>query len=408
MVRRSLVFAALLALPAHALLAGTTDLRFDAVLGGVGVPGGIANVDVQFVNYGPEPAADLKITIAIPDGATYAGPYGVPSGMQCTAPPAGSTGTVTCTSASFAVSQSSGDHYFSSNVHLPVRIDSATPPGAALSFPVTMSSSNALQASQSGTALVKVATPAHLSLSVNAPSVVTAGNLLVSTVTLTNHGPGDGMSVQVYLPTPPANQQHAIPQQMSGPGWSCWASGCFNNTFPPGTATFVLTSLVPGTLTAPAVTQKFEAASENEPDYSDDTVVLTTAVDPAPQTTLTVVLTPAPQHFYAGDLVTFTATATNTGQSTAYDVDLGMSFRGTVAATTCGDPDGSDVSCTFPSLAAGATQTITSTVRIFGSPGTQVVNTAFAAAFNAALRVTPVATTLNPAPPPNRRRAAHH
>jgi|GEM_PF-7057218 len=276
MFGRSLALVALLALPAHALLSETADLRFDAALGGVAVPGGFTTVDVQFVNYGPSPAGDLKVTIGIPNGATYDGSY-YASDMKCAGPPAGSTGTLTCTTPSLGVSPFIGAHYVSSFVDFNPRIDPATPPGTVLAFPVTMTSSNALQPSQSATAMLRVVTPADLTIAVKSPAQVTAGDALVSTITVTNHGPADGMSVEVYVASSPAH-----PQQMSGPGWSCWASGCFTNTFPPGTATFVLTSLVPGTLQDPEVTQRFEVSSINELDYRDNTISVTTAVNPAP------------------------------------------------------------------------------------------------------------------------------
>lgn len=402
MLGRSLVLAALLALAGHALLAQSTDLRFTGVSGSIIQPGGYPTIDVGFINYGPSAAADLKLTITIPDGATYA-TYDAPSEMKCAGPPTGNAGTFTCTNASFAVSPFVGGKYYATRVDLIPRVDPATPPGTVLTFQVTLTSSNAQQPSQSATATVTVAAPANLAISANAPAEVTAGDALVSTVTVTNRGPGDGIGVNVYLAS-----SAATPQQMTAPaGWDCNGGGCYLHTFPPGAASFVMTSVVPATLTVPQVTQKFETASSNDPDVRDNTVSVTTAVDPAAQTTLKIALA-APAHFYAGDIVTFTATATNTGSSTAYNVNMGMSFNGSVTATTCGFLYGSAVSCTFPSLAAGATQTITSTVHVNGSPGGQLTNSAFAYAFNAAPDNTSLTTTLYPAPPPYRRRAARH
>jgi hypothetical protein len=402
--RPLLLFAALLLalVPARNAAAGTADIRFKAIGASVAAPGGYPYIEVDFINYGPSPAADLKVTITIPTGATYDGAYDAPHDMQCDAPPVGAAGTLTCTAASLAVSPQIPGGGFSRSVTLVPRIDPATPPGTVLPFQVTISSSNALQPSQSVTLSVTVVPPADLSVSANAPSELTAGDLLVTNVTLTNNGPGDAIEPEVSVPS-----SQAPVVRMTGPdGWDCSAvTACTTGNFPPGQAKFVVASPVPASLSG-SVTQKIFTGSSNDPSYSNNTVYVTAAVDPAPKTTLQTTLTVTPEHFYAGDEVTYTATTKNTGTATAFDVQLWMDVPGIRVSTTCGLV--SAVSCTVPTLAAGATQTITTVSRVQAPPASSVIASAGTSATNAPPDTATLSTKLNPSPPPNRRRAAHH
>jgi hypothetical protein len=389
---RSLVVVVLV-FSAHTLLAQTADLRLTRIETDTGAPSGAAAVIANFHNYGPSSADDFQITISLPEGTTYLD-SDAQAPLRCTPPPSGSRGTLTCT----AKTLSNGD---GGDVEIIARIDPGVAPGTVLSFPITMTSSTALQPSQYATATLTVAAPTALVISANAPTAVTAGDAFVTNITLTNSGPADAIGGINIISSSPLEVQ-----QMTGPdGWSCSRS-CFMSTFPPGKAKFTVTSLVPGTFPLPSITQKIFVTSLNDPDQSDDTVFLTTAVTPTPQTTLQAALEGTPENFYSGDTVTYTERVTNTGKSTAYDVHMGMVLNGNAATTTCGFITATG--CTFPSVAAGATQTITATVRIFESPGSQVTQSAFTSAFNAPAGNATLTTTLNQTPPPTRRRSARH
>lgn len=93
-----------------------------------------------------------------------------------------------------------------------------------MTFQVTVTASNALHPSQSKTSTVKVVAPADLTISSSAPSAVIAGDMLITTITLRNDGPGD-------------------------------------DTFPPGGS----------------MTQKIATASWNDPHYLNNVVYATTA-----------------------------------------------------------------------------------------------------------------------------------
>jgi hypothetical protein len=104
-----------------------------------------------------------------------------------------------------------------------------------------------------------------------------------------------------------------------------------------------------------------------------------TAIIKPPKSTLAVTLTAAPDVVFTGDPLTYTATITNTSAVDAQNLRLNWSLDGTPVATTCGTPSSA---CTFPTLAAGATQTVTRTVRVDAGPGVRLFSSVSVGAEN--------------------------
>jgi hypothetical protein len=114
------VAALLLALfSAGGAAAGTADLHFTSSIVSIGIPDGYLGCDISFSNLGPSDAADFKVTIAIPAGATYDGSYYATSGLICDGP-IGSAGNVVCSAPTLAASPNLGGNYVTGFVDLPL------------------------------------------------------------------------------------------------------------------------------------------------------------------------------------------------------------------------------------------------------------------------------------------------
>lgn len=273
MLRPRLFLAPLLLLCLNAV-ADTVDLRLLSATAGMAVPTGYSTIDVRFANYSSAPATDLTFTVNIPDGATYGGNRPDPNfRMDCTEPPLGSPGTLVCKLASMPSS------WFINQLHpsyleVFALVDSTTAPGSVITFPVTMTSSNAAVPSQSANAVLTVAAPADLTIAATSPPEVQAGDIFVNVITLTNNGPADAIEPSVRL-----SESGAEVLNITGPpGWNCSVNLCTNTTMSPGKARFVVTTYVP--ITAEGLMQKFTADGSNDPNYSNNSVYTTTVIDP--------------------------------------------------------------------------------------------------------------------------------
>ncbi|HEX3581958.1 MAG TPA: hypothetical protein VH087_09375 [Thermoanaerobaculia bacterium] len=119
---------------------------------------------------------------------------------------------------------------------------------------------------------------------------------------------------------------------------------------------------------APAVLAQSADLSDNdqESDYPDSVATASTALIPVPLATLKLTTTASSDVAYAGDPFTSTATITNTSNVDAQNVRLEWLLDG--LATTCGSA--ADTTCTFATIAAGTTQTVTRTIRVAAYPAT--------------------------------------
>jgi hypothetical protein len=141
---------------------------------------------------------------------------------------------------------------------------------------VSVTSSNALQPSQSTTMSAMVVPPADLAVSAAAPGAVSAGDTLVTNITLTNNGPGDAIA-------PSVGYSADSGVRMTGPdGWDCSAVvSCKATSFPPGTATFVATLPVAPSRSGNVIL-KISALSYNDPHFLDNTVTTATVIGTVP------------------------------------------------------------------------------------------------------------------------------
>jgi len=327
-------------------------------------PGGYYNVFAFFSNYGPSPA-DVKVTLTVPLGATYVSYFA--QGLTCTEPPKGGQGDLVCTGANLGL----GGGY---EADLFVRFDPTLLPGTVITFPETLTCPTATtRPTQTTSTSVTIVQPADLHAEMSAPASVHAGDTFLTTITLTNRGPGAAVEPRVTY----TNSGYVEQGRMTGPAdWGCYYSCEMNSigagpttTFAPGaTATFTVPITVPlnataGTLTAKAVGEAYNVLFS---DSADGVATASTVIVPVPLATLKLTMSASPDPVYPGDQLTYTAKIANTSNADAQNVSLVWSVYGTVA-TTCGSVNGT--TCTFPTIAAGTTQTVTRTIQVAGRPG---------------------------------------
>ncbi|HEX6642712.1 MAG TPA: hypothetical protein VF215_16455, partial [Thermoanaerobaculia bacterium] len=327
--------------------------------------------DVVVTNLGPDPAATISLSDAIPAGMTFvsatqdSGPA-----FSCTVPNPGDTsGSIDC---SIALLNAGSSASFTFVFHIPA----GTPPGTAF-VNIANVSSLADPNSENDSATAGTVTPFPPSGDVTVNKIGPAGagpdEDVVYTITVTNAGPDDASNVTL---------EDILPGTMtfvslsSPPAWSCTGGStvtCSIATFPvAANATFTLTAHIPaGTASGTAFFNTATVTSDNDPNDENDassTLLIVSTADVAVTKT-------GPANVTAGDDIAYTITVTNNGPDTANDVTLSdqlppdTTFVSLVQDTglpaVCNTPAvGTNglVSCNFTALGNGASAQFTLTV----------------------------------------------
>ncbi|MEO6192548.1 MAG: IPTL-CTERM sorting domain-containing protein [Thermoanaerobaculia bacterium] len=201
-------------------------------------------------NKGPDSAGNATLDDPLPAGTSFQS-LAAPAGWSCAAPAVGAGGTVSCSSASFAV----GSVVFT----LTVGVDAGTANGTVLSNTVTVASASADPnpgAETAGADTMVVASTAAVAITKTAsPDPVLAGASLTYTLTASNNGGAELESATVADTLPASTTFVSL---ASPAGWNCTtppAGGtgtvsCDVSPFTPGSAVFTLVvqvdSQVPG------------------------------------------------------------------------------------------------------------------------------------------------------------------
>ncbi|BBH67491.1 hypothetical protein ACTI_41760 [Actinoplanes sp. OR16] len=248
---------------------------------------------------------------------------------------------------------------------------------------------NATKTSTSGTASVTVAAAADLAVTaaVSAPGTI-AGQPAATVLSVVNRGPSTATAVQVSAVIPFGITGIGATSSQGGCAVSGYVATCDIPSLPAGaTAGMTITGTVipqatPGvqaTLTASATSGTYEINQADNATSVSSTVVTVTNLS------VTQAYTPAVP--VAGTTVTYTATVTNQGPSTARDITLtdpiatGSTF---VSASTSGGTCAlaaatRTVECTLPTTDPGVVRTVTIVVQL-DSAGTGAVNNAVSVA----------------------------
>lgn len=356
--------------------------------GGDANPGDILEYAIQFSNSGGDPATDVVLTDAIPAGTTY-----VPNSLVVADgdnPGAKSDtggndqaqfdGTdvefnigAGATSSSGGVVQpfsTSGQRY---EVRFQVQIDTGTPAGATISNTADVNYVAQTVGTPYEATTPAVDTPvvalADLSFTSKTDNVdpVTAGNDVEWTLTIANAGPSAAEDVEI-VDTLPAGT--TFDPGASDP--SCSAIGqvvtCDLGTVAVGPASVVIAATVDQDTPISTITNKaLVTSSTDDTDRTDNTADETTTIERSIDLGLTKTVLADPVvtgDAVAGGQLTYTITVINNGPSSASNVVVADSLP--VGATiVSAAPSGAGsctpgtVSCTWPTIPALGTETVT-------------------------------------------------
>ena len=339
------------------------------------------------------PAANVQLNDTVPAHTTFVSAVqnSGPAFNPCTTPAVGSsTGTITCTIASFPAG--GPDAVFTFTFH--VQSVSSSTPGTTNTATVTTTTPDN-PANNTSSATTNFTPEADLSISKSAPATVFAGANITYTLTVSNAGPSDSQGVQF---SDPMFGSFVSFSQTSGVAFTCM--------LPPVGST--ATSVICNTATLPAgATATFQLVERVPPDavgsFFNQGTVTSGTFDPGPSpnfvNTSTLIYHDAdlavsktgPLTATAGQAITYTITATNNGPSEASNANLTDSLPATLTfdsitqtagpSTACVVPPvGSSgvVSCDWFTFAAGASATFRLVAHVVpnAANGSSIANTA--------------------------------
>ncbi|HET7435459.1 MAG TPA: IPTL-CTERM sorting domain-containing protein [Thermoanaerobaculia bacterium] len=211
----------------------------------------------------------------------------------------------------------------------------------------------------------------------DAPDPVRPGDTITYTFQVANNGPDAATNAQVNIGSFVGSLQYV---SSSAPaGWTCQFIGnpviCSNPSFAAGgNATITVVTQANYASSLPDQTASVTASvmsNVTDPVSNNDSVTVTTTVDTY-DVDLAITMTDAPDPVRPGQNLTYTHQVRNDGVDTAHNVQVyGGSFIGCMTYVSSNAPAGwtctylgNNVACTTPTLAPGASATITMTGRV--------------------------------------------
>ncbi|PSM31352.1 NEW3 domain-containing protein [Haliangium sp. UPWRP_2] len=212
---------------------------------------------------------------------------------------------------------------------------------------------------------------ADLSLTIDrSPQQPQPGDEVTYTLTVRNQGPDPATNPSVIFTVPAGG---TVTQPAAGTGWTCTQQAdtytCVGQDLPPGAAPpiTVKVQLPAGTTggTPPLVGQVGSPATV-DPNLADNRATSDAATSPSTRADLAITLSRSPQTAQPGQVVTYTAQATNLGTDTVYapTVTFQLPPGGVIVQPAQGDgwvcqQAGDTVTCERSSLAVGPAPPIT-------------------------------------------------
>ncbi len=314
-------------------------------------------------NQGGSAATTVTFSEPIPTNTTFQS-FANP-GWTCSTPSVGGTGTVTCSIGSLGAGASA-------TFTTVVQVNGGTPQGTIITDTTTVGAANdslTSNNSASATSVVTLGTQSDLVVTnVASTPQVYAGNNVSFVQTIANNGPGVATTVSVSETVPAGTTFASVTPP---PGWSCTApvAGAFtcsaSSLAVAASATIMLEVTVPSNTTyGTAITDTVSASSSNgDPNSTNNSnnSASTTAITGA-NLVVTNTLSSGADPVTAGGTYTLAQTVTNAGPSDSGVITLVETIPANVTVGTitkptgwaCGAQVGSTITCTGPSLAAGA------------------------------------------------------
>ena len=407
----------------NATAAATADVSITKTGPPAAAAGGTLSYTVVVTNNGTSDAQNVVMTDAVPANTTFvsetqnSGPV-----AACTNPPAGGTGTVSCSFTTLAAGSSG-------SFTIVVRASSSAMSGSTITNTANVSSttadSNTANNSASSTATVATTVADVAVTKSGSPPSVTGGANITYTVTVTNNGPSDALTASMSDAVP-ANTTFVSETQTAGPAFSC--------STPPGggtgTTTCTIGTLVNGASATFSIAVKVNSGAPAGTITNTATVTTATAdsnaaYDSASATTTVSsnqadlsVTKSGPATIAPGAAITYTITVMNNGSADAQNVALSDVIPTNTTFVSLSQTSGPAFTCTSPAVGAtgtvscniltfinGAAATFTLQVAVNASASGTISNTANVTSAtmdpNAANNSATATTTVTSAPPTN-------
>ena len=317
---------------------------------------------IVVTNGGPDAASSVALSDPLPAGVppspmTFVSLTQSGTPMSCSTPSGGSTGTVSCTAATYPAG---GTTTFTLTGHIP---PSATA-GATFTNIASVSASTAdpVPENNSSPTTVTVST-VDVSTAKQGPPNVNAGDLVSYALQIRNTGPDTAVNVTLTDVIPPNTTFVSFTQDTGPPATSI-------STPPPnGTGTVTASFAVLGSLVSADFTLVIRAGDTTsivntvtgatdsfDTDHTNDSASSPTTVNP--RANLGVNKT-GPATAAAGTNVTYTLTVTNAGASTAASVSLTDTLPANTTFVSLNQTGGPTFTCNTPAVGSGGTVTCT-------------------------------------------------
>jgi len=315
------------------------------------VAGEPATFTVTVTNNGPQTATGVSVTDAVPAGFTVT--QVTPSQGTCTT-------AIDCTIGSLAVGESS-------TVTVTGTVSASMNPGEALTNTASVSGALTDPNPANNTATASGTLTAEADVSVVktfAPASPVAGQNVTYTLTVHNDGPSEARDVRVTDPLDPATTFVSATSQQGSCSMAGQTLGCVVGTVAPG-ATTTITVTVALASGANAVVQNSASVTSSTPDPDPSNNVDSTSFNPTIIADLAVTKTASSAQVAAGGTVTYTIVVSNNGTSDAANAVLSDTLPTGLTVVSATTTSGSctttsaSVECTWPSLAQGASSTVT-------------------------------------------------
>jgi len=317
---------------------------------------GSVTYQLVVTNNGPSDAANLSVADTLPTGVTFASAAG--AGWTCSN--AGNV-SVTCTTALLAAGATSPT--------ITVVVTAPAQPGALTNFAsVSSTTPDPDLTNNTASASTTVTGSADLAITKTGPATVVAGAAISYQLSVTNHGPSDGVNL-VVSDSLPAGVTFV---SAAGAGWTCSHSGnvsvtCTTALLGPGATAPAISVVVTAPTEAASLTNSASvSAASTDPDPSNNTSSVDTTVTPSADVSIVKV---GPASAAAGDHVRYRLSVSNDGPSRAMNLSVTDTLPGRVTFVsaagpgwTCSSSGDVSVTCTRPKLAAGATAPVISVV----------------------------------------------